>query len=215
MIIEWDRVQGGLLTHRYPPWLKFDENSVQKIQISHQLNEGSSWIAIEEADFKVVSYYNADLERALVLLLKMQENANDLAPLVVQLAENLLPYHEAVPAPEFEAMLEQQYEVIATMVTYTEQVFEKYTGEISALKELIEDFKHATTIVQGQATDPKIKLLLHVLQSGGCTIDDLEKWCAETRSWEPTALRSLLDALVEENVLRITTDEHEYTINLD
>ena len=215
MVIEWDRMQGGLLTHKYPPDLDFDLNSIQKIQITHQLNEGSSWIAIEEANFKVVSYYNADLERALVLLLRRQENANDLAPVVVQLAENLLPLHETVPAPEFDAMLEQQYEVIVTMVTYTEQVFEKYTGEISSLEEEIEDFKHATSIIQGQATDGKMKLLLHILESGACTIDDLEKWCTETRSCEPAALRDLLDALVDESVLRITTDDRRYAINLD
>lgn len=213
-VIEWDRMEGALFTHRHPRDLDVDASDIQKIQISHQLNEGSSWVSIEEELFKVVSFYNASLERSLVISLKPYEDASDFVPVLVELARVLIPLHDQVSDEEFDERLKNDFEVVQTVVSTSELVMLGFSTELQAAKDQLADLTQRMDAIIPVVRDPASKILLHLLKHERATVGELEDVCTDEAGRGRMAFQAALLDLLERNVLLFSSEDRSYQINL-
>ncbi|MHA1791533.1 MAG: hypothetical protein ACTSVI_02745 [Promethearchaeota archaeon] len=196
-----------------PKDLEIDVSDIQSIEISHQFNQDSDWVILEEEKFKAVSFFDANLQKALVLVLKEHENAKNYIKQMKELGNLLLPLVGDIGSSELEERLENAFKMVQAMISPAEIVLLTFSEKIQQLENDKLDLIVRLEAVASIISDLKAKILLLLLiNEDGLSLNEmLSKNQFENVKKED--IIEILNALINDNHVIFSPNSNIYKIN--
>ncbi|MHA1885203.1 MAG: hypothetical protein ACXAAI_09890 [Promethearchaeota archaeon] len=208
-LIKWDEVIGGTVYMRFPETLEIPEPIVQQITITHNFTE--SHIITEEKDWNSVSYYNAEKEIIIVLVLRPSslDDGNDYLELLEKFNNELdVEASEESLQKYLESIFKDSLDAFRT----TEAVITKLSRDVAYLRtkeyDYLERFKKVQT--SNQLSVKGRLLFLLATSDDGLSLEAIKKSVDTSTKW----LNTVLETLMKNNVIGYSTDQDVYYIRI-
>lgn len=194
-------LEGAVVSHAYPLDLMVDLDDIQSLEVSHQFNQDSNWLVLEDKDFKAVSYFDKPTQKALVVVLKDHETSGDFVDQVRKLGEFLLPMLDTMEGENEDAVIQQlhdAFELLQAKLSTSEMVMINFGQRIQELKgeklDLLERLEAVVDLVPDLASKILILLAIH---EDGLVLEDLTQM-KRFKSLDLATLESTLEFLVKQ-----------------
>ncbi|MHA2198219.1 MAG: hypothetical protein ACXABO_21750 [Promethearchaeota archaeon] len=207
-LIKWDEVIGGTVYMRYPETLEIPDPIVQQITITHNFTE--SHIITEEKDWNSVSYYNAEKEIIIVLVLRPSslDDGNDYLELIEKFNNELnIETSEESLRKHLESMFKDSLDAFRT----TEAVITKLSRDVAYLRTKEYDFQERFRKIQeSDQLSVKGRILFLLATNGELSLDLLKKSVDTSTKW----LNTVLETLMKNNVIGYSPNQDVYYIRI-
>ncbi len=130
-IIDWDELEGGVISMKYPKDLKVPVDFVQLLHISHNFNPGL--MTIKEEDFHALSMGNIEAQKVIVLQLSKYEDSEDFSHIVETINEII----EVLEEEE----LKRLFELSQHAYKAREAVLQKLANEVADARNIEADYR--------------------------------------------------------------------------
>jgi len=204
-VISWDPFEGAVITHQFPPDLVIDSNTIQTIDITHQFQQESPWIVVEDKGIKVISYLNG--QKAVALLLLPNEIPATFVKFLAQLSEFVL----LVDDDKILQRLQESFSFIQAEIPVNEIVLLDFANQIEQLKEEILDTKNRIRTIIDQSGNLSTKILLYLAINDGSTLEKIEHDIG-VHFEGPESVKSTLDELVDKGLARVSEINGTYHV---
>jgi hypothetical protein len=128
-LIEWDVVEGGSLTQKFPEDLVVPENIIQQIQIAH--NFTSSYIITEEQNWNSISFYNEGKEIIVLLVLGKYDDGSDYISILDEFNKEI---ETGTKGEKLRKQLKKIYTHSLDVFRTRDEVVSKLSNEVASLK---------------------------------------------------------------------------------
>jgi len=128
-LIEWDVVEGGSLTQKFPEDLIVPENIIQQIQIAH--NFTSSYIITEEQNWNSISFYNEGKEIIVLLVLGKYDDGSDYISILDEFNKEI---ETGTKGEKLRKQLKKIYTHSLDVFRTRDEVVSKLSNEVASLK---------------------------------------------------------------------------------
>jgi len=207
-LIKWDEVIGGTVYMRYPETLEIPDPIVQQITISHNFTE--SYIITEEKKWNSVSYYNANKEMILVLVLNRPDDASDYIPPNSSLLEEFnRELDKEIIEEKLRIRLETLFKSSLDAFRTTESVITKLSNEVALLRTKEYDYEVKFGVISNSDHLPvKSKILFLLAINEGLNFDEIKKKVKTSKKWLDTVLKTL----IKNNIVGFNSSKDVYYI---
>lgn len=174
-VLGWDLVEGAIISARFPVDLQIDIDAIQSIEISHQFNKDKdfNWIILEDKHFKAVSYFDSEVQKALVLVLKSHDEAKDYVDQLRELANFIL---RLPGTSDLNARLEESFEMFQAKISTNEVVLMNFGAKIQELEgDKLDTVEQLEAIIKISHDLHTKLLILLVINSHGISVDEISK----------------------------------------
>jgi hypothetical protein len=207
-LIKWDEVIGGTVYMRYPETLDIPDPIVQQITITHNFTE--SHIITEEKEWNSVSYYNAEKEIIIVLVLRPSslDDGNDYLELLEKFNNELdVEASEENLRKHLESMFKDSLDAFRT----TEAVITKLSRDVAYLRTKEYDYlERFRKIQESDQLSVKGRILFLLATNDGLSLEAIKKSVDTSTKW----LNTVLETLMKNNVIGYSTNQDVYYIRI-
>ena len=186
---------------------------MQTIDVAHQFNvenQESNWIVIEDQGFKGISYFDGEIQKALVLELLPHEIPKSYTKILEAFAKFLLPRTDR---ENFYELLEEAFSKVQAEISPNEIVLLSFAKQIEELQEERLDFLEKVEGVAILTKDLTTKILLLGIKHQFINTAKIVNAC-ENISVSEADIQAEIDQLVEKEYIK-EMEEGLYKINPD
>ncbi len=196
---------GGTVYLKYPEDLEIPENIIQQIQISHNFSE--SYIITEEKDWNSVSFYNAEKEIVIVLVLDKYDEGNDYLIVLAEFNRELYKYPNE---EDLKVQLERIFQFSLNVFRTRDEVIAKLSNEVAHLKMKVYDLeKKFERAINSDHLKVKSRILFLLAMHDDLTFNEIKKQVKTSKRW----LEGVLENLVKNKIVEYDSTNNTYFLN--
>ena len=196
---------GGTVYLKYPEDLEIPENIIQQIQISHNFAE--SYIITEEKNWNSVSFYNAEKEIVIVLVLDKYDEGNDYLIVLAEFNRELYKYPNE---EDLNAQLERIFQFSLNVFRTRDEVIAKLSNEVAQLKMKVYDLeKRFERAINSDHLKVKSRILFLLAMHDELTFHQIKKHVKTSKRW----LEGVLDSLIKNKIVEYDINNETYFLN--
>jgi biotin operon repressor len=204
-LIEWDVVEGGSLTQKFPEDLVVPDNIIQQIQIAH--NFTSSYIITEEQNWNSISFYNEDKEIIILLVLGKYDDGSDYISVLDEFNKEI---ETGAKGEKLKAQLKKIYTHSLDVFRTRDEVVSKLCEDLSSTKtDLFKLEQKLDHLFASDVFQLKDKILLLFAQRDFITVEEL---CRVLGDVSEKKVNKILRKLQKKNLLVHIKDQDAYKL---
>jgi biotin operon repressor len=204
-LIEWDVVEGGKLSMKYPKDLVVPENIVQQIQLAH--NFSNSYIITEEQNWNSISFYNEDEETIVLLVLGKYDDGSDYISVLDEFNKEI---ETGVKGEKLKAQLKKIYTHSLDVFRTRDEVVSKLCEDLSSTKtELFKLEQKLDHLFASDVFQLRDKILLLFAQRDYISVEEL---CRVLGDVKEKKVRKIIKKLQKKSLLVHDDDQDVYKL---